>query len=242
MEDERRILIIDGADGELQPLALELLAQERALHYANDLAEAELLAAEESGLLGAVLLSASISLAQPEELARRLGVPAALLVPMGPRPSDRLLKTYYRAGLRWHLFGKPETSSIRFVLSSVLSEQDPFELRFYLRVPANIDGTLFIGDRKGDVRVNDVSLGGACVLGEVVGEEGESGVLDFVIGELDLSLPVRIAWSVEGPGDGVKVAGLAFTEIVPAAGDAIDGFINSVISPYRIGRQRPPSD
>jgi hypothetical protein len=238
VDEERRILIVDGPEGELQALALDLIAQDHSVHYANDLAEAQLLATEERGRIAVVLLASSISLAKPAELAKRLCVAPVLLVPMGPRPSDKVLGNYYKEGLRWHLYGKPEKESIRFVLSSVLSENDPLELRFYLRVPARIDGSLSVGDHKGDVRLNDVSLGGACVLGNVVGAEGETGLLDFAISDLELSLPVRIAWCVEGSGDGVRVAGLAFTEIVPEAGDAIDGFINGVVAPYRIGQRK----
>lgn len=238
MDDERRILILDGTSGELQSLAMDLLAQDHSVHYVNDLAEAQLLASEERGRIAVVLLGSEIALAKPAELARRLHVPPIALVPLGPRPSDKVLSGLHREGLRWHLFGKPEKESIRFVLSSVLSENDPLELRFYLRVPARIEGKLAVGPMKGDVRLNDVSLGGACILGVVPGDEGDAGVLDFTIGEADLSLPVRVAWRVDGPGDGVHVAGLAFTEVVPEAGDAIDAFINGVVAPYRIGKRK----
>lgn len=238
VNDERRILILDGPEGELQQLALDLLALDYSVHYANDEAEAQLLAAEEREHIAIVLIAEPAPLVQPAELARLLCVEPALLVPMGPRPPDKVLAGYQKAGLRWHLYGKPEIDSIRFVIASVLSEHDPMDLRFYLRVPAKINGCLQAGKKKGDVRINDVSLGGACILGDIVAGEGDSATLDFTIGELDLSLPVRIVWCVEGAGDGVEVAGLAFTELVPEAGDAIDGLVNSVILPYRIGQRQ----
>lgn len=239
VDDERRILIIDGPEGALQQLAMDLLSHSHSVHYANDLAEAQLLAREEQGQIAIVLLSPSISLSDPAALAGRLAVSPLKLVPTGPRPDGKVLGRLYKSGMRWQLYDDPDFKSIRFVISTVLSEHDPTELRFYLRVPVEIDAVLRIGDGKGDVRINDVSLGGACILGDVVGAEGEAGQLDFELNDAPLSLPVRLAWSVDGPGDGVQVAGLAFTELLPETGDAIDDLVTSIVSPYRIGRRKP---
>ena len=74
MEIDRRILIFDGAEGELQQLALELIGREFEVHYANDIDEAQMLAREAKGRINAVLFSASDALPPVRDMAARFGV------------------------------------------------------------------------------------------------------------------------------------------------------------------------
>ena len=152
MDYERRILVVDGPKGKLQSLVLELLARDYSIHYANDIGEAQLLAGEERDLIGAVLLSSEIESTEIPDLARRFGIASRCFGARGYRPSNIVIDELQRQGVRWHLWDDPSDQAIRFVLSSVLSERDPFELRFYPRVPLDIPGELRIGNAKADVR------------------------------------------------------------------------------------------
>ena len=60
MEYDRGVLVLDGAEGELQLLAIDLVNREYSVHYANDVFEAPLLAKDEREVLGAVLPSSSV--------------------------------------------------------------------------------------------------------------------------------------------------------------------------------------
>ena len=239
MEYDRRILILDGSRGELQRLALDLLGRNFSVHYANDPAEAQLLAQEAQGQIGAVLVAPSVELDQIPDMTRRLSVQPSALIPMGARPAEREIAALAFHGVRWHLWDDPSDEMIRFVLSNVMSQHDPMELRFHPRVPSRVAATLEIEDQKGDVTIRDLSLGGACLLGQVVGEVDARGQLAFALEDAELRLPVCIAWCVEATGDAIGVAGIAFTEVGSDEGEALDRFVRSVITAQRITAPKP---
>ena len=234
MEVDRRILIFDGSEGELQRLALDLIGREFEVHYANDIDEAQMLAYEAKGRINAVLFSSSLELERVPDMARRFNVSPAALISIGPRPADRVIAALAFHGVRWHLWDDPPDESIRFVISSVLFEQDPLEIRYHRRVPTNLPARIEVDGTKCDTTIRDISLGGACLLGGVAGQEGAEGVLSFSVDGNDITLPMRIVWAVGEVGDPMAVAGLSFLEVEPAAGDAIDSLLESVISRHRI--------
>ena len=238
MEYERRILVVDGPNGKLQSLVLELLERDYSIHYANDIDEAQLLAGEERSLIGAVLLSSEIDDAEIPALARRFGIATNYFVPMGPRPSMAQIEELGRRGVRWHLWDDPDDQAIRFVLSSVLSERDPFELRFYPRVPLEMKGQLRIEQATADVQLHDISLGGACIVGRTTISEGDTGRLIFEIGPTRIDLPIHVAWSTADTGDGTQVSGVTFVEVDVEAGDAIDGLVDGIVGQHRISKTR----
>jgi hypothetical protein len=234
VEYDRRVLIVDGPEGHLQRLALDLLSRNLAVHYANDPAEAQLLAREAHGSIGAVLFGPEVGLGRIPDMARRLGVTPATLVPTGSRPPRREIAAMAFHGVRWHLWDEPSDETIRFVLSIVMGERDPLDLRFHPRVPTRLAGTLEIDEQKGDVAIRDLSLGGACLLGRVLGDPGARGQLRFEIEGETLELPSRIAWSVAGAGDELGVAGVAFSEVDAEAGDLLDRHVEAILSARRV--------
>jgi hypothetical protein len=238
MDYERRILVVDGPKGQLQTLVLELLDRDYSIHYANDIDEAQLLAAEERNLIGAVLLSPEIEATEIPTLARRFGISSTCFVPMGKRPQNAAIEELERQGVRWHLWGEPDDQAIRFVLSSVLSERDPFELRFYPRVPLDMKGELRIGNANADVHLHDISLGGACIVGKTATTEGDTGRLKFDIGPNGIDLPIHVAWSTADTGDGTQVSGITFVEVDVEAGDAIDSLVDGVVGQHRVSKTR----
>jgi hypothetical protein len=238
MDYERRILVVDGPNGMLQSLVLELLERDYSIHYANDIDEAQLLAGEERDLIGAVLLSSEIESTEIPDLARRFGIASSCFVAMGDRPSNIVIDELQRRGVRWHLWDDPSDQAIRFVLSSVLSERDPFELRFYPRVPLDMPGELRIGNAKADVRLHDVSLGGACIVGNSSASEGETGRLMFEIADGQIDLPIHVAWSTPDTGDGAQVSGIIFVEVDVETGNSIDALVDGIVGQHRISKSR----
>jgi hypothetical protein len=234
VEIDRRILIFDGPEGELQQLALDLIGRKFEVHYANDINEAQILARETGGRINAVLFSPGEDLEYIPDMARRFGVSRAALIPTGPRPADCVIAALLHHGVRWHLWNDPPDESICFVISSVLFEQDPLEIRYHRRVPTNLPARIEIGEAKSDSTIRDISLGGACLLGQTIGNEGEQGTLWFFDSGDEIDLPIRIAWAVGDAQDSLSVAGVTFLEVSPAAGDLIDGLLDSVIAQHRI--------
>jgi hypothetical protein len=234
VEIERRILILDSPAGELQRLALDLMGREFGVHYANDLDEAQLMARDAGGKIVAVLFSTAIEVGRVSTMAQRFGVKPAGLVPVGPRPANRVVAALAFHGVRWHLWDDPSDEAIRFVLSSVLFERDPFELRYHLRVPTKLPAKLDFAGRKTDATIRDVGLGGLCLLGGELGEIGDEGTVSFEVEGRPVELACRVAWKVGEASDAVKVGGVQFLEVDPGSGDAIDSIRKGFIARQRI--------
>ena len=234
MEIERRILVLDSPAGELQRLSLDLMGREFGVHYANDLDEAQLMARDAGGTIMAVLFSTAVDIGRVSSMAQRFGVKAAGLVPVGLRPANRVVAALAFHGVRWHLWDAPSDEAIRFVLSSVLFERDPFELRYHLRVPTKLPAHLEIQGRKSEATIRDVGLGGVCLLGGDLGEIGEVGTVSFEVDGRAVSLACRVAWKVGEATDAVRVGGVQFLEVDPESGEAIDAIRKGFIARQRI--------
>ncbi|MBK7951095.1 MAG: PilZ domain-containing protein [Deltaproteobacteria bacterium] len=238
MEIERRILILDSPAGELQRLALDLMGSEFGVHYANDLSEAQLMARDAGGKITAVLFSTAIPLERVSAMAARFGVKPSGLVPVGARPANRVIAALAFHGVRWHLWDTPSDAAIRFVLSSVLFERDPFELRYHLRVPTSLPARTLFGERKSEATIRDIGLGGLCLLGADLGEIGDVGSVSFEVEGRPIILDCRVAWKIGDPGP-TSVGGVAFVEVDPESGEAIDSIRKSFIARQRIEKPGP---
>jgi len=234
VEADRRLLIVDTPEGELQQLAMDLLGRDFEVHYAADVDEAQLLAAECDGQINAVLFTAQVDMERVPNLAARFGVAPDALIPFGQRPPDRVVKALHHHGVRWQLWDDPADEAIRFVISGVLHDHDPFELRYHLRVPVRLPGRFEIGDDKAETTIRDIGLGGACLISGVLGDEGDSGTLHVTLGEHDLSLPFRTVWAAIDENPALSVAGLSFLEIDHEAGEVLDELLRETIARHRI--------
>lgn len=239
MEIERRILLLDSPTGELQRLALELMGSEFGVHYANDVDEAQLMARDAGGKIVAVLFSTAIELERVSTMAQRFGVKPSGLVPVGPKPAKRVVAALAFHGVRWHLWDEPSHEAIRFVLSSVLFERDPFELRYHLRVPTSLAARLDMQGRKSDATIRDIGLGGVCLQGGDLGEIGETGSVSFEVEGRSVTLGCRVAWKAGDGSDAVRIGGVQFLEVDPESGDAIDSIRKGFIARQRIEKPAP---
>ena len=213
---------------------MELLGRDFEVHYASDVDEAQLLAAETDGQINVVLFTADVELENVPDLAARFGVPADALIPFGRRPPERVVKALHYHGVRWHLWDDPADESIRFVISGVLHDHDPFELRYHLRVPTKLSAHFEVDALKAETSIRDIGLGGACLVGGVVGEVGDYGALRFQVGIHEISIPTRTTWATEDDDDSLRIGGVSFQEIDHETGLVIDGLLESVLSRHRI--------
>lgn len=237
MEIDRRILVVDAPNGALQQLSLDLMGRQFGVHYASDLAEAQLLARDVQGLILAVLFSTDAEIVHIPEMARALGVETTALIPVGQRPANRVIAALAFHGVRWHLWDNPANESLRFVLSSMLYDHDPFELRYHLRIPTQLPARIEVNGEKIETSIRDIGLGGACLFGGMIGEMETRGDLFFDVNEKEIQLPVRVAWSSGDESPETNVTGVAFLEVEPEAGDAIDTLRLAFVERHRI--QKP---
>lgn len=236
MEFERHILLLDTPQGTLQRLSLDLIGGGFDVHYSSALDEAQLLAAEMADAISVVILAMDASAPSIPTIAGRLGVEPRQILPFGERPSDDVVTSMAEHGIRWHLWGQPKDQEIRFVLSGVLFDNDPFEIRYHLRVPTDVPARLDLGGRKSETTIRDLCIGGACLVGGQIAEEGETGTLAFEFEGRTVEVPVRTAWAAPTTGDSVAVGGVSFLEVDAEAGTAIDALRNSVIERHQIER------
>ena len=213
---------------------MELLGRDFEVHYASDVDEAQLLAAGTDGQINVVLFTADVELENVPHLAARFGVPTDALIPLGRRPPERVVKALHHHGVRWHLWDDPEDESIRFVVSSVLHDHDPFELRYNLRVPTKLAAHFEVDALKAETSIRDIGPGAACLVGGVLGEVGDYGTLRFQVGPHEISIPTRTAWTTPDVENSLRIGGVRFQQIDHETGLVIDGLLESVLSRHRI--------
>ena len=231
---DRRILIVDSPSGELQQLAMELLGRGFEVHYASDLDEAYLLARETDGQIHAVLFTPGPQLERVPDLASRFGVTPEALIPVGPRPATRVVRALAHHGVLWQLWDDPPDESIRFVISGVLHDHDPTQLRYHMRVPTTLAATYEFAGRKVATTIRDVALGGACLVGGPHAAEGEDARLRFEVGSRSVSLPTRTVWTAPDENEALSVAGVRFLEVDAETGEVLDELLRSVVARHRI--------
>ncbi|MBW2667433.1 MAG: PilZ domain-containing protein [Deltaproteobacteria bacterium] len=165
VEYERFALVLDTGDSVLGRAAMQLIELGIDVLYANDVDEAELLARQESGRLGAVLIpeafdEADINLLLERVCARLEGGPRGVIV-TGNRPDDETCYRLHARGVRWGVWHPYQMRELRFVMAAAMSEEHVGERRKCQRIPTEIPTTVFMGRHRKDVILHDLSVTGA---------------------------------------------------------------------------------
>jgi hypothetical protein len=197
---ERAALILDS-DSEsaaLGDLSLSLITLGLRPLYTRELDELALLAREYRRQVGAVLLPGPDVAARLPKLRKLvlepLGLPIAAVVPVGIDQAPELRTSGRDEGLRFCLPGSFEPHELRFVVSRVLSDTDPDELRLDPRVPCRIGVDVESEHRRVTARLDDLSLGGAFVVLDHPHAERSQLRLRFALLEAPSEVAARVAW------------------------------------------------
>lgn len=213
----RRALIFDDEAGQIGELALRLVRLGIDALYANDVEETVLLAHQEQGAVGAVVIPAVRADDWIPLILKRLKLPPGAIVPAGPRPVEKRLESLRAQGLRWALWNTEDDSAVRFVVSAAMSETDDDEIRFDLRVPTRIEGVASRGPLNRPCVIENLSDGGAMVALDPPSSVGGRIQLAFEIDGESLSLPAKVMWSSEASAkknpDTAPTMGVEFGEI-----------------------------
>lgn len=239
---ERFALIYDPEHSRLGSEALGLVERGIDPLYASDPDEAHLLALQETGRVGALVLPGGLPLDQLDALLDRItpqlwAGPAAVVL-VGP-PGDRAtLRALRDRGLAWMLREPYDASEFRFVVSAALATEDKLEPRSGLRVPIALPATLRAAGEASDAATRNLSIGGAYVAVTRALAPGADVELSLGLGERALSLAATVVYCQARPAWGRAErepgVGVAFRGVSDADRAALASFIRERVDSFRL--------
>lgn len=239
---ERFALIFDPAHSRLGSEALGLVERGIDPLYASDPDEAHLLAIQEGGRVGALVVPGTLPLAQLDVLLDRIGPqlwagPAAVVV-VGPPDDRNVLRALRDRSLSWVLREPYDAAEFRFVVSAALSTEDKLDPRAGLRVPIALPATITHAGRELAALARNLSIGGAYLaLAEPLAPSTAIRVA-IGLGDRSLSLEATVVYSqTQGvPGRAVRESGMgiAFRAADEPIRAALAAFIAERIGCFRL--------
>ncbi len=188
----------DGSEG-LAELAVCLLRLRFDLFYASDHSEAWLLARQEAPRIGTLVVPVGLELDALRSLQGCLEgeAPGALRSVMvcGARPDDTAVARLREAGVRYGLWEPYDENTLRSAMGAALAGGDYSEMRRFPRVPTGLLGKAFVGARRKDVAVSNLSLGGAFLETSGPFPDGTSVTVDIGLPGAPLSLKARVVYA-----------------------------------------------
>lgn len=165
MAYERYVLVLDDDSGSLEEISLRLLRMGVDAVYAKDRDEASLMARQESGRVGALLIGAATPLDEIPDLVKQVGAPGAMgprtLVLVGRDPGADTRAQLRELGVRWSLFEPYDDVALRFVVTAALASEHESDPRTALRVPTMLLAVAYKGGQSKTVTIRDLWTSGA---------------------------------------------------------------------------------
>ncbi len=150
----------------LGPSALQLIRMGIDVFYAKDADEASLLCAQpEVASARALVFPETVPVAAVGAVARRLrrgsGEPPLGLVAVGDLEDEDRCATLRKAGASWALRTPFDESTLRWVVNAAMCPFEHGGRRRNVRVPASLLARAFLGERRKDLLLSTLSVGGA---------------------------------------------------------------------------------
>ena len=239
---ERYALIFDPDRSRLGTEALGLVERGIDPLFTSDPDEALLLALQETGRVGALVVPGSLPLALLDDLLDRIGpqlwAGAAAVVVVDP-PADRArLRALRDRELSWVVNEPYDAAEFRFVVAAALATDDSLDPRSGLRVPISMPVMLTESGVRRDAFVRNLSVGGAYIaIPEAPAPRTRIGV-ELAIGERALAVSADVAYrqteGASGRAVGESGMGIAFRGLGDAQRATIAGFIGERIRSFRL--------
>jgi len=239
---ERYALIYDPDRSRLGSEALGLVERGVDPLYASDPDEAHLLALQETGRLGALVVQGSLPLAELDALLERIGAqlwagPASVVV-VGP-PTDRsALRALRDRALSWGLREPYDAAEFRFVVSAALATDDKLEPRTGLRVPVSLPIAVTFDESSRSGFVKNLSIGGAYIALAAPAAPGASIDFSLGLGDHQLTASATVVYCQDAGAQGRAVQepgmGVAFRGIGTADRALLEGFIRERTDSFRL--------
>lgn len=240
---ERYALIYDPGRSRLGSEALGLVERGIDPLYASDPDEAHLLALQEAGRLGALVVQGHLPLPELDALLARitpqLWAGLAAVVVVGPPVERDALRSLRDRSLAWGLREPYDAAEFRFVVSAALSTEDKLEPRSGLRVPVALPAAVTLADGAAEPGVvRNLSVGGAYLALSQPAAPGSALGLDLGLGDHALAVAAHVVYRQEGGASGRAVReagmGVAFRDIAPADRSVLEGFIRERVDSFRL--------
>lgn len=237
---ERAALILDSDSCELGDLSLSLITLGLRPLYSRELDELVLLSREFRPQVGAVLVPITeVAEHLPglrKQVLEPLALPASAVVPVGDELAPELRESFRNEGLRFCLPSGSEPHELRFVVSRVLSDTDPDELRRHPRAPCNVRVDVESEHRRVPARLEDVSRGGAFVVLAHPQAERSALRLGFRLLEQACAVSARVAWrtGMSAPAWRDRGMGVEFVDLDDGVRELLGRFVAEQMSRFRI--------
>jgi hypothetical protein len=210
--------------------------------FASDLDEAHLLSLQESGRVGALIVSGSLPLERLDVLLDRVSPqlwagPAAVVI-VGAPPDRGELRALQDRGICWVLREPYDAAELRFAVAAALATEDKLDPRSGLRVPINVPVTVRHGDASRQGMVRNLSVGGAYVA--LADPEPPGTLLDLAtqLGEhafeVQASVVYRQAPGAAGRAVGEAGMGLSFRAPDEEQRRRLEAFIAERVRSFRL--------
>lgn len=239
---ERYALIFDPDHSRLGSEALGLVERGIDPLYAGDPDEAHLLALQETGRVGALIVPGTLPLELLDVLLDRItpqlwAGPAAVVV--AGLPNDRsLLRALKDRSLSWVLREPYDAAEFRFVVSAALATEDKLEPRSGLRVPISLPVTIVHEGQLHPSFTRNLSVGGAYLALERPLAPGAQIEVAIGLGERTLALEATVVYaqtqSPRGRAERDAGMGVAFRGVDDGARSALAGFIQERVDSFRL--------
>jgi hypothetical protein len=239
---ERYALIFDPGHSRLGTEALGLALRGIDPLFTSDPDEAHLLALQETGRVGALIVPGTLPLTLLDLLIDRISpqlwAGAASVVVVDP-PADRaLLRALRDRELSWVLREPYDAAEFRFVVAAALAADDKLDPRSGLRVPISMPVVVTTGGDRRDGFVRNVSIGGVYIAIDAPPDAGTRIGVALAIGDRPLEVAADVAYSqaTGAAGRAVRESGMgvAFRGLDDAQCATIAAFIGERIRSFRL--------
>lgn len=197
MAYERYLLVLDDEGERLGDVSVRLVRLGVDALYTKDPDEAFLVASEQARRIGAILVPAATPIETLREriaaVGARAGIGARSVAAVGPPPDEEGRAALRELGLRWALWEPFDDAALRFVSTTALAEEHDTDGRMELRVPTAIKATVYKGTQRKDVRVHNLSVGGAYLATGAPWQEGTQVSLEIDLPDVPLAGRATVA-------------------------------------------------
>jgi hypothetical protein len=239
---DRYALIFDPGQSRLGTEALGLADRGIDPLFTSDSDEAQLLALQESGRVGALVVPGATPLVVLDALMDRIcpqlwAGPAAVVL-VDP-PADRaLLRALRDRALSWALREPYDSAEFRFVVAAALATEDKLDPRSGLRVPISMPVQVEVDGVPRSGFVRNVSLGGAYIAIDTPPDAGTKIRVAFAIGDRPFETQADVAYCQAAGAAGCAVhesgMGVAFRGFDETERAALAAFISERIHSFRL--------
>lgn len=239
---ERYALIFDPSQSRLGSEAVGLVERGIDPLFAADADEAHLLALQEAGRVGALIVPGSLPLATLDSLLDRVAPqlwagPAGVVI-VGPPDERSALRALRDRGISWVLREPYDAAEFRFVVAAALATEDKLDPRGGLRAPISLAADVEVEGRLVPALIRNLSVGGAYVALPEVPAPGSLVGLEIALGDRRMSLRAAVVYT-QGPDAGGRAIreggmGVAFRGLGEADRSCIAAFIAERVCCFRL--------